>query len=79
MRRRQRPRNPFGIKMQISSLGTQMRIFAADEAGSVAMEYALIGSLVGIMVIAGSNGIRTQLVLIFSNVTTQLAAAMVAN
>ena len=65
--------------MQNSSFGTQMRIFAADEAGSVAMEYALIGSLVGIMVIAGSNDIRTQLVLIFSNVTAQLAAAIVAN
>ena len=65
--------------MQTHSFRARLRTFAADEVGSVAIEYGLIASLVCITIIAGSNGIRGQLVLVFSNVTAQLAAAIAAN
>ncbi len=65
--------------MQTHSFRARLRTFAADEVGSVAIEYGLIASLVCISIIAGSNGIRTELAVIFSNVASQLAAAIAAN
>ena len=65
--------------MQNRSFRARLCNFAADEVGSVAIEYGLIASLVCITIIAGSNGIRTQLKLVFDYVATQLATAIVGN
>ena len=65
--------------MENSSNRTRLRTLWADDSGSTAIEYALIGSLVSITIIAGSSGIRDQLNLIFANVAAQLAAAAAAN
>ena len=56
-----------------------MKTFLKDQSGATAIEYGLIASLVCISIIAGSNGIRTELAVIFSNVASQLAAAIAAN
>ena len=55
------------------------RKFFCDETGSTAIEYALIGGLIGLSVIGGSTLIRTQLNVAFAFLATALSAAISAN
>ena len=44
--------------------------FLSSEDGATAIEYALIGSLISLSIIAGATGIGTKLQGVFSNVNT---------
>jgi pilus assembly protein Flp/PilA len=44
--------------------------FANDEGGATAIEYALIGSIVSISIVAGALGIKGSLVDAFNSVVT---------
>jgi pilus assembly protein Flp/PilA len=46
-----------------------------DESGTTAIEYALIGSLVSVVIIGAASVIGTNLAAIFTTISTQLAAA----
>jgi len=46
-----------------------------DQSGATAIEYALIGSLVSVVIIGGASVIGTNLAAIFTTISTQLAAA----
>jgi pilus assembly protein Flp/PilA len=46
--------------------------FLKDEAGATAIEYGLIAAGISIAIIAGVNGIGSQLNTTFSSVSTQL-------
>jgi pilus assembly protein Flp/PilA len=46
-----------------------------DESGTTAIEYALIGSLVSVVIIGAASVIGTNLAAIFTTISTQLAVA----
>ena len=46
--------------------------FAKDESGATAIEYGLIATLIGVMIIAGATLVGTQLNAIFTYISTQL-------
>ena len=49
--------------------------FVRDESGVTAIEYGLIAALISVVII-GSNGlVGTSLAAVFTNISTQLAAA----
>lgn len=49
-----------------------MRQFAADRRGATAIEYALIASLLSIMILAGVTSVGTQLSAFFTSMASSL-------
>jgi len=49
-----------------------VRRFAADRGGATVIEYAIIASLVSIVIFAGVSGIGSKLLAYFTNVATNL-------
>lgn len=50
--------------------------FANDESGATAIEYGLIAALVSVAAIAALQGVGTQLVAVFTEVSSQLGNAL---
>ncbi len=46
--------------------------FAKDESGATAIEYGLIATLIGVMIIGGATLVGTRLNTVFSNINTAL-------
>jgi pilus assembly protein Flp/PilA len=51
---------------------SSLRRFAADRGGATVIEYAIIASLVSILIYAGVSGIGNKLLTYFTNVATNL-------
>jgi pilus assembly protein Flp/PilA len=51
--------------------------FVRDEEGVTAIEYGLIAALIAVTIIISVTAVGDQLVLVFSKVQTELAAALV--
>jgi pilus assembly protein Flp/PilA len=49
-----------------------VRRFAADRGGATVIEYAIIASLVSILIVTGVSGIGNKLLTYFTNVATNL-------
>lgn len=49
-----------------------MRRFAADRHGATAIEYALIATLISLMLIAGATGVGTKLSSTFTSLSSKL-------
>ena len=52
--------------------GNPLKRFGADEKGATAIEYALICSLICVVIIVGLNTLGTELNVVFNEVTTAL-------
>jgi pilus assembly protein Flp/PilA len=57
----------------------ELKKFGRDESGATAIEYAFIAVMLGLAIIAGAMGIRSELNAAFTNTTAQLAAANALN
>jgi len=51
---------------------TLLTRFAKDESGATAIEYGLIASLIGVVIILGATAVGTQLDAIFTYISTKL-------
>lgn len=49
--------------------------FATDESGVTAIEYGLITALISVVIIGAAGLVGTNLAAVFTNISTQLAAA----
>jgi pilus assembly protein Flp/PilA len=49
--------------------------FVKDESGVTAVEYGLIAALISVVIIGAAGLIGTSLAAVFTNISTQLAAA----
>ena len=49
--------------------------FLEDESGVTAIEYGLIAALISVVIIGAAGLVGTQLAAVFTNISTQLAAA----
>lgn len=49
-----------------------LRHFLADESGATAIEYALIATLIGVVIIVGVTAVGTKLSTSFSNISAKL-------
>ena len=49
-----------------------LRHFLADESGATAIEYALIATLIGVVIIVGVTAVGTKLSTSFSNIGAKL-------
>ena len=52
---------------------TKLRAFWNNEDGATAMEYAIIGASISIVIVASVTKIGTKLILYFSSVSTGLS------
>lgn len=50
----------------------KIKTFLADEAGATAIEYALLSSLIAVIIIVGLNALGTKINVVFNEVTTAL-------
>jgi pilus assembly protein Flp/PilA len=62
-----------GEAMKVPQL---IRRFARDEEGVTAIEYGLIAALIAVVIIASVKLVGTNLVAVFTKVSTELAAAL---
>ncbi|MGA8693314.1 MAG: Flp family type IVb pilin [Xanthobacteraceae bacterium] len=49
--------------------------FVRDESGVTAIEYGLIAALISVVIIGSATLVGTSLAAVFTNISTQLAAA----
>ena len=49
--------------------------FAKDQSGVTAIEYGLIAALISVVIIGAAGLVGTSLAAVFTNISTQLAAA----
>jgi pilus assembly protein Flp/PilA len=49
--------------------------FVRDESGVTAIEYGLIAALISVVIIGSAGLVGTSLAAVFTNISTQLAAA----
>ena len=49
--------------------------FVNDECGVTAIEYGLIAALISVVIIGAAGTVGTSLAAVFTNISTQLAAA----
>jgi len=49
--------------------------FAKEESGVTAIEYGLIAALISVVIIGAAGLVGTNLAAVFTNISTQLAAA----
>jgi pilus assembly protein Flp/PilA len=49
--------------------------FVKDESGVTAVEYGLIAALISVVIIGAAGVVGTNLAAVFTNISTQLAAA----
>jgi pilus assembly protein Flp/PilA len=49
--------------------------FVSDECGVTAIEYGLIAALISVVIIGAAGLVGTSLAAVFTNISTQLAAA----
>ncbi len=50
--------------------------FAREEDGVTAIEYGLIAALIAVVIIASVTAVGDQLILVFTRISTELAAAL---
>lgn len=55
-----------------------VRNFLREEEGVTAIEYGLIAALISVVIIASVTSVGDNLVLVFTRIATELAAALAA-
>ena len=61
----------------MNKIVSAVKTFVADENGSTAIEYGLIASLVGVVIVAVVTGLGTQLKAVFNKVVVGLGGATI--
>lgn len=62
--------------MKRESKASMLIAFTADDEGVTTIEYALLGALVAIAILAGVTALGTNLEALYNNVATIVASAM---
>ncbi len=54
----------------------RLRMFFSEESGVTAIEYALLGALIAVVIVSAVTGVGTSVLTLFLNVAGQVGAAV---